>query len=154
GAGASDPARAVGLDGEHRAAEAELSSGAAQRHSRQAVRGAVGDGDLCRRGPYGIPRRGLDGGRHARQSCCHAGGRQGRRPLPPDLSISDLARMVGVPVERLLEQIKEAGLPQSSATETISNEQRAALLAFLKSRHGDSSGGDTAPRKITLKRKT
>src|SRR5690606_17774977 len=71
-----------------------------------------------------------------------------------DLSISDLARMVGVPVERLLEQIKEAGLPQSSATDTISNEQRSALLAFLKSRHGDSYGGDTAPRKITLKRKT
>src|SRR5690554_4909620 len=71
-----------------------------------------------------------------------------------DLSINDLARMVGVPVERLLEQIKEAGLPQSSATDTISNEQRATLLSFLKSRHGDSSGGDTAPRKITLKRKT
>ena len=71
-----------------------------------------------------------------------------------DLSINDLAKMVGVPVERLLEQIKEAGLPQSSATDTISNEQRSALLAFLKSRHGDSSGGDTAPRKITLKRKT
>ena len=34
-----------------------------------------------------------------------------------DLSINDLARMVGVPVERLLEQIKEAGLPQSSATD-------------------------------------
>lgn len=71
-----------------------------------------------------------------------------------DLSINDLARMVGVPVERLLEQIKEAGLPQSSATDTISNEQKATLLSFLKSRHGDSSGGDTAPRKITLKRKT
>jgi translation initiation factor IF-2 len=71
-----------------------------------------------------------------------------------DLSINDLARMVGVPVERLLEQIMEAGLPQTSATDTISNEERAALLSFLKSRHGDTSGGDTAPRKITLKRKT
>ncbi|MGA0805027.1 MAG: translation initiation factor IF-2 [Pseudohongiellaceae bacterium] len=71
-----------------------------------------------------------------------------------DLSINQLATMVGVPVERLLEQIKEAGLPQTQAADTITNEQRASLLAFLKSRHGDSSGGDTAPRKITLKRKT
>lgn len=71
-----------------------------------------------------------------------------------DLSVTDLAKMVGVPVERLLEQIKEAGLPQVTAVDTITNEQRSALLSFLKSRHGDNSGGDTAPRKITLKRKT
>ncbi len=71
-----------------------------------------------------------------------------------DLSVTDLAKMVGVPVERLLEQIKEAGLPQVIAGDTITNEQRSSLLAFLKSRHGDNSGGDTSPRKITLKRKT
>jgi len=71
-----------------------------------------------------------------------------------DLSVTDLAKMVGVPVERLLEQIKEAGLPQEKATDTISNDHRSKLLAFLKSRHGDNSGGDTAPKKITLKRKT
>jgi translation initiation factor IF-2 len=71
-----------------------------------------------------------------------------------DLSVTDLAKMVGVPVERLLEQIKEAGLPQAKATDTISNDHRSKLLAFLKSRHGDNSGGDTAPKKITLKRKT
>ena len=71
-----------------------------------------------------------------------------------DLSVTDLAKMVGVPVERLLEQIKEAGLPQVAATDTITNDQRSKLLAFLKSRHGDNSGGDTTPKKITLKRKT
>jgi translation initiation factor IF-2 len=71
-----------------------------------------------------------------------------------DLSVTDLAKMVGVPVERLLEQIKEAGLPQTAATDPISNEHRSKLLAFLKSRHGDNSGGDTAPKKITLKKKT
>ena len=60
-----------------------------------------------------------------------------------DLSITDLARMVGVPVERLLEQIKEAALPQTNATDTITNDQRSILLGFLKSRHGDSSGVPT-----------
>ena len=71
-----------------------------------------------------------------------------------DLSIQDLAKMVGVPVERLLEQIKEAGLPQGAATDKINNEQRSKLLAFLKSRHGDNSGAETVPGRITLKRKT
>ncbi|MES2603622.1 MAG: translation initiation factor IF-2 [Pseudomonadota bacterium] len=71
-----------------------------------------------------------------------------------DLSIQDLAKMVGVPVDRLLEQIKEAGLPQTAAVDKINNEQRAKLLIFLKSRHGDNSGAETAPGKITLKRKT
>ncbi len=71
-----------------------------------------------------------------------------------ELSIKDLARMVGVPTERLLDQVREAGLPQRNAEDIISNEQRAALLSFLKSRHGDTSGGDTAPKRITLKKKT
>lgn len=71
-----------------------------------------------------------------------------------DLSIQDLAKVVGVPVERLLEQIKEAGLPQSAASDKINNEQKSKLLIFLKSRHGDTSGADTAPGRITLKRKT
>jgi translation initiation factor IF-2 len=71
-----------------------------------------------------------------------------------DLSIQDLAKVVGVPVERLLEQIKEAGLPQAAAADTINNEQKSKLLSFLKSRHGDNSGGETAPGRITLKRKT
>jgi translation initiation factor IF-2 len=71
-----------------------------------------------------------------------------------DLSIQDLAKVVGVPVERLLEQIKEAGLPQAAADDKINNEQKSKLLSFLKSRHGDNSGGETAPGRITLKRKT
>ncbi len=71
-----------------------------------------------------------------------------------DLTIQDLAKMVGVPVERLLEQIKEAGLPQTAAADPINNDQRTKLLVFLKSRHGDNSGAETAPGKITLKRKT
>jgi len=62
--------------------------------------------------------------------------------------------MVGVQVERLLEQVKEAGLPQTAAADKINNEQRAKLLTFLKSRHGDNSGAETAPSRITLKRKT
>ncbi len=70
-----------------------------------------------------------------------------------DLKIAELAKMVGVPVERLLEQIKDAGLPQTGADDSISNEERAKLLMSLKGRHGDKSG-DGTPKRITLKRKT
>lgn len=71
-----------------------------------------------------------------------------------DVTISELARMVGVPEDRLLEQIKEAGLPQTKAEDTISNEQRTTLLMSLKSKHGEDTSGGATPRRITLKRKT
>lgn len=71
-----------------------------------------------------------------------------------DVTVAELAKMVGVPVERLLEQIKDAELPQAAADDTITNDERARLLASLKRRHGDDSGTESSPRRITLKRKT
>jgi len=71
-----------------------------------------------------------------------------------DITISELATMVGVPVERLLEQVKEADLPQKKADDTISNDERAKLLMSLKSKHGEDTSGGATPRRITLKRKT
>jgi translation initiation factor IF-2 len=71
-----------------------------------------------------------------------------------DVTITELAKMVGVPEDRLLEQIKEAGLPQTKAEDTMTNEERTALLMSLKSKHGEDTSGGAIPRKITLKRKT
>ena len=71
-----------------------------------------------------------------------------------DITISELANMVGVPVERLLEQVKEAGLPQKKADDSITNDERATLLLSLKSKHGEDTSGGATPRRITLKRKT
>lgn len=72
-----------------------------------------------------------------------------------DLTIAELAKMVGVSVERLLEQVKEAGLPQLSGDEAMSNDERTALLMSLKGKHGDDdSSTASTPRKITLKRRT
>ena len=71
-----------------------------------------------------------------------------------DVTITELAKMVGVPEDRLLEQIKEAGLPQTKAEDTMTNEERTALLMSLKSKHGEDTSGGATPRKITLKRKT
>jgi translation initiation factor IF-2 len=69
-----------------------------------------------------------------------------------EVTVSQLAEVVGASVDRLLKQMAEAGLPQSAPDETVTDEEKQKLLAYLKSLHGDKSG--TTPKKITLRRKT
>ncbi len=66
-------------------------------------------------------------------------------------TVGQLAETVGTPLERLLLQIEEAGLPQRSAGDSIKEDEKEKLLAFLKKSHGEEEG---APKKITLKRRT
>ena len=67
------------------------------------------------------------------------------------VTVQQLAETVGAPVDRLLTQMKEAGLPHSAAGEAVSEEDKQTLLTFLKRSHGESTA---APKRITLKRKT
>lgn len=67
-----------------------------------------------------------------------------------EVTVKQLAETVGAPPERLLKQMAEAGLPHAAEEETVTEEQKQTLLAFLKTSHG---AADTAPKKITLKRK-
>ena len=67
------------------------------------------------------------------------------------VTVQQLAEVVGASADRLLMQMKEAGLPHSAAEEAVSDEDKQTLLAFLKRSHGES---EAAPRRITLKRKT
>ncbi len=68
-----------------------------------------------------------------------------------DVTVRQLAETVGAPVERLLKQMQEAGLPHRSESEPVTETQKQQLLTFLKRSHGES----TAPApKITLKRTT
>ena len=71
-----------------------------------------------------------------------------------DATVSELAKVVGVTEEKLLSQIKEAGLPHSKPGDLISNEDKNTLLVFLRRSHGDREASSAAPKKITLKRKT
>ncbi len=68
-----------------------------------------------------------------------------------EVTVSELAKTVGASVDRLLMQMKEAGLSHGSAEATVSDEEKQTLLAYLKSLHGASSA---EPNKITLRRKT
>jgi translation initiation factor IF-2 len=68
-----------------------------------------------------------------------------------EVTVSDLAKSVGAPVERLLKQMQEAGLNQKSPDARVSDDEKQRLLAFLKTSHGESNA---EPKKITLQRKT
>ncbi|MFT4824128.1 MAG: translation initiation factor IF-2 [Halioglobus sp.] len=67
------------------------------------------------------------------------------------VTVHQLAEVVGAPADRLLTQMKEAGLPHTDAEEAVSDEDKQTLLSYLKRSHGEST---SAPRRITLKRKT
>ncbi len=68
-----------------------------------------------------------------------------------EVTVSELAKSVGASVDRILTQMKQAGLPHISAEEGVSDDEKQRLLTFLKSSHGETTA---APKKITLKRKT
>ncbi|ROR32092.1 translation initiation factor IF-2 [Inmirania thermothiophila] len=72
-----------------------------------------------------------------------------------EVTVRQLAQVVGVPVERLLAQLGEAGLAVSGPDQALSEEERLQLLRHLRRAHGKD--GEPAvvaePKKITLKRK-
>lgn len=68
-----------------------------------------------------------------------------------EVTVTELAKTVGASVDRLLMQMKEAGLSHASAEATVSDDEKQTLLGYLKGLHGESSG---EPKKITLRRKT
>lgn len=71
-----------------------------------------------------------------------------------EVTVKQLAEVVGVPVERLLTQMNEAGIAGKKETSEVSESERQELLAFLKRSHGEEDEAAGAPKKITLKRKT
>jgi len=70
----------------------------------------------------------------------------------PDITIGEFANDVGVSVERIQEQLAEAGLPTKNAKDAITDVEKSELLSFLRKKHGKDSGD--GPPKITLRRKT
>ncbi|MBZ0070188.1 MAG: translation initiation factor IF-2 [Gammaproteobacteria bacterium] len=74
-----------------------------------------------------------------------------------EVTVKQFAEVVGIPVDRLLAQLGDAGLQKSSADETINEEEKLELLTFLRKSHGKAAGEPimvAEPKKITLRRKT
>ena len=72
-----------------------------------------------------------------------------------EVTVSQFAEVLKVPVDRLLVQLDQAGIKVSGPDARISDDAKLELLTHLRRSHGsEDAGGDGAPRKITLKRKT
>jgi translation initiation factor IF-2 len=69
-------------------------------------------------------------------------------------TIRKLAELVNTPVEKLLEQLAEAGMKFSGPDQVVTSIEKVKLLGFLKRAHGKSDAGVEvdAPKKITLNR--
>ena len=68
-----------------------------------------------------------------------------------EVTVKQLADAVGAPVDRLLTQMQQAGLSHKSEDESVSEQEKQTLLAYLKGDKGDAA---KPAGKITLKRKS
>ena len=72
-------------------------------------------------------------------------------------TIRKLAALVNTPVEKLLEQLSEAGMPFNDPDQVVTSTEKVKLLGFLRRTHGRAEKGaedPVAPKKITLQRKS
>jgi len=72
-----------------------------------------------------------------------------------EVTVSQFAEVLKVPVDRLLVQLDQAGIKVSGPEARISDDAKLELLTHLRRAHGsEDADSDGAPRKITLRRKT
>ncbi len=70
----------------------------------------------------------------------------------PEVTVRQYADVIGVTVERLQEQLLQAGLSTKQPDEVVTEDEKAELLGYLRRKHGKDAGSE--PKKITLKRKS
>jgi len=73
-----------------------------------------------------------------------------------DVTITQFADVLNVPVKKLLSQLDEAGIKVKGSDDVISDDAKLELLTHLRRSHGqnDTVATVAAPRRITLKRKS
>ncbi|MGB5488235.1 MAG: translation initiation factor IF-2 [Lysobacterales bacterium] len=70
------------------------------------------------------------------------------------VTVTQLAEVLGISVDKLIAQMSKADIALTSGEDAVSNDDKKKLLAHLRSSHGKSESDATAPRKVTLKRKS
>ena len=70
----------------------------------------------------------------------------------PEVTVKQYAEVIQIPVERLLEQLEQAGLAGKFAEDWISDNEKTELLGYLRRKHGKKN--QAGPERITLRRKT
>jgi translation initiation factor IF-2 len=72
-----------------------------------------------------------------------------------DVTVAQFAEVLKVPVDRLLQQLDQAGIKVEGAEGKISEDAKHELLTHLRRSHGrEAQQVDASPRKITLRRKS
>jgi translation initiation factor IF-2 len=73
-----------------------------------------------------------------------------------EVTVKQLASTVGIPVERLLTQLNEAGISASGADSTLTEQEKLKLLGYLRRSHGkeEEDDGGAAPSQVTIQRKS
>ena len=71
-----------------------------------------------------------------------------------DVTVRQLAEVVGIPLDRLLTQLGDAGLAVNSADDMLSDAEKLKLLSYLRQSHGKDQPAGTEPKKVTLQRRT
>ncbi len=67
------------------------------------------------------------------------------------LTVKALSEEIGTPVDRLLEQLADAGMKKTSS-DSVSEDEKSQLLNHLRKEHGEGSASE--PTRLTLQRKT
>src|SRR6185312_3609864 len=74
-----------------------------------------------------------------------------------DVTIKQLAGVLGMTEDKLLTQLAEAGMPFKDPDQVISSTEKVKLLGFLRRTHGkreeEARTQEASPRQITLKRR-
>ena len=70
-----------------------------------------------------------------------------------DITVKNLAEVVGIPVDRLILQLKDAGINVKLADESLTEDQKFTLLGHLRKRHGKPDD-ENSPSRVTLKRRS
>ena len=71
-----------------------------------------------------------------------------------EVTVSQFAEVLKVPVDRLLVQLDQAGIKVAGPDDRISDDAKLELLTHLRRSHGSGESGNAAPSKITLSRKS
>jgi translation initiation factor IF-2 len=71
-----------------------------------------------------------------------------------EVTVRQLAEVVGIPLDRLMAQLEGAGLSVEGPDRVLNEAEKVRLLAHLRSSHGKEQGSITEPRRVTLKRRT
>jgi translation initiation factor IF-2 len=71
-----------------------------------------------------------------------------------EVTVKQLAEVLGISLDQLMDQLKDANISVKSADDAISNEDKRQLLAYLRSSHGKDKKDQSPKKKVVLKRKS